>query len=121
MQEFVVDGEPYYSTEKAAFDDARDYYENRRKEIYLLHEMNSLSKLNSLFKGGYLTQLPVYNFSENEKGWLCECVLYGNKGTGTGKSKKEAKEKAAQQVIIELVKNDVLKVSDEVKAKLGAI
>lgn len=84
----------------------------------ILSDMDSVSKLYSLAKSGYIKE-PEYEYSKHEKSWICDCLIGKDiKVSGIADSKKEAKKNAANQAIIAIIKNEKIKVSPEVRIKL---
>lgn len=68
----------------------------------LQNDEDACSKLNYFSQGHYIEPVD-YTFKQDDTIWTCDCFV-GKKqmGTGTGQTKKEAKEAAAQQCIKEL-------------------
>lgn len=64
---------------------------------------NAINQLQELYQKKYV-EMPVYEFEERPGDeWYCSCVCSGADGTGIGKSKTEAKKKAAFMVLERLL------------------
>lgn len=64
---------------------------------------DSINQLQELYQKKYVEEKPVYSFEEWDDVWHCACICGGFKGSGRGKSKTEAKKKAAFNTLVQLM------------------
>ena len=75
----------------------------------LQNDEDACSKLNYFSQGHYIEPVD-YTFKQDDTVWTCDCFV-GKKqmGTGTGQTKKEAKELAAEKTLQQLINKKLIK------------
>lgn len=96
---------------ESAIENLSDYYSDMSELIdsVLQSDDDACSKLNYFSQGHFIDSVE-YTLQPNNNLWNCECYVGGKQmGTGSGKSKKEAKEIAAKQCIKALILKKAIK------------
>lgn len=96
---------------ESAIENLSDHYSDMSELIdsVLQSDDDACSKLNYFSQGHFIDSVE-YTLQQNNNLWDCDCSVGGKQmGTGSGKSKKEAKELAAENTLKELVLKEMIK------------